>query len=323
MKSFARYISEAAKKKTSPCYAKFEKIVFGELLGKKEDDTSVEKKISDKVEDWFNSGGASARQSVKLVDAFKQLIACKNEYPDEFSPGDRVIYRGIRVSGSQLKKWIEGQTNFAIKGNYATTKPFVYKAFDTLESWTSNLSIAKRFAIVYEDDFFDELDNSIRGLETEVMNLLRHIKKYERNPDSTHAQDDFIVSFDTVYAIMDGIQYDFKTEKSVQFGVIFVMKADKGCVLTPNFSNKISNAFALGSEHEVVRVDVGQSTKAELMFPAGLATRLDLIDEMKEILDFIPDLSTHSNKKISDTYNKTVNFKGKFARMKKFLQEVE
>lgn len=322
IKSFNEF-NGTLRKKTSPCYAKFEKVVFGELLGKNEADTTAEKKISDRVEDWFSSGGASTRQSKKLVDAFKELIACKREYPDEFSPGDRVIYRGIRVSDSQLKKWIGGQTNFTMKDGYATTKPFVYKAFDTLESWTAKLDVAKRFAIVYEDDYWDTMGRDIKELNSDIKILLQKIKNYERTPEDSRARDDFFEAWDDVQSLLDGLRFHLKTEKNIIYGVIFMMKSDKGCVLAPKFSNKIAGAVALGYEHEVVRVDVGQSTKAQLLFPAGVAKREELIAKMKELLALIPDLSKHSNKKVSVAYNKFINPKGRLERVKKYLQEVE
>lgn len=326
MKSFIQYIIEESKK-TSPCYAKFEKFVFGELLGKSEYDTNTERKISNDIEHWFSDGGASMKQKKQLVDAFKQLLACKNEYPDELSPEGSVetIYRGISVGDKQLMRWlgnkiqVEGETT--VKGEkYAISKPFNYVAGADLESWSSKINIAHQFSATYGGDIWEEMKKNNKNLKRQIDDVVRCIKKLERYPDDLFEQDKFLLALDDLGSWLNSIEFDIRTKGNNVYSVIFMMKPDKGCVFSPKFSNKIAWVSGFGKESEVVRVNVGQSNKAQLMFPAQIANMSEIMDELREVFASIPDVSAYRKMiKHSDTSSVYSIFNKAKAKLEKLL----
>jgi hypothetical protein len=310
MKGFKAYITEGSEPK-SPCRAK-----SGDKLN-----------LGTEAQKWFRSGGASGKQSQGLVDAFKELIACKGEFPNELSPGNSPIYRGISVRADQLKRWIGKQKDFTMgEKGFATTKAsFVYKPSAPVESWTTNFSVARMFShatfTMYtegqENNLWNKIDKKTSALKAAIKVLLQKMKAFESNPEEDAARKEFYKAFDDIDSLLQTLSLDLKREERSRYGVMFMMTPDEGCVMNPAFSNRFGH-----DEDEVVRVDVGQTTKAQLLFPEGYAKRNSLIKEIKELLAMIPDFSSkqHKNRAI---FVELLNSKTFFLNAKQYLEGIE
>jgi hypothetical protein len=293
IKSFNDFNGTLPKKTTpaSPCREKFESVVFGDLLaGGSEHDTTREAQLSMAVMDWFNSGSAKGRQAGRLVAAFKELLACRDEYPNELAPTADSIYRGMEVKYPQLMRWLGGAKTFErrkVGSRYwAVTQPFPYQAKAPLESWTAQPYIAYRFATTsYEA--FDRLAET--GAETRsgigaMAKLLRSNAEAVVAAARSGRSERLLDGLRTLVEGMGIIANELKSEYRGDHGVVFVMTPDERCVLNPAFSNR----FAY-QEHEVVRVDGGGGGRAQLLFPLRIAVRIEAQENIKKILKTLPD----------------------------------
>lgn len=131
--------------KSKECLEKFGNYLFGEFkkwYGKEvEKDTPFESELWDKLLDFIRGEYENKRKDKILINGFKLLKKCKNEYSDILIPENvDIIYRGI---------YLETPENVInkLEGNLSqNNKIFTYNASSKIQSWADDKEIAHDFA---------------------------------------------------------------------------------------------------------------------------------------------------------------------------------
>lgn len=120
----------------------FERVMFGDFKDALESDTEIESHIFGAIEKFIdNASPGNKANGSKLI---AQLKSVKSAYPGDLKPTVDVAYRG-----TQMKK----ETYLEIAKQYSDVKnkwisiDYVYRPRSEIQSWTTQKSIAKDFAL--------------------------------------------------------------------------------------------------------------------------------------------------------------------------------
>lgn len=140
--------------KTNACVEKFGHALFGTFLHKAEPDTKIEREIFRTVEAFVEGNS----HKPEIIKAFKSLMACMKQYPDVLEPKLREIYRGKVVKLDDLRQYvpksIDDYKRLAASkplridstGYVKVTDNYKYTPRFEVQSWTTSLSVAAKFA---------------------------------------------------------------------------------------------------------------------------------------------------------------------------------
>ena len=146
MKSFNQFINEDTK---AECMKKFERYLFGEFFGV-EDDTKDEAKVWTVIRDYVAGKYMHTTNRKNVVNALKQLHACKKYYSKLLEPPSGYMLRGMNAPASDLKK-----LNFTLETTFkpGVIKPklqfygadYTYSPRSDVQSWTTDEQTALLF----------------------------------------------------------------------------------------------------------------------------------------------------------------------------------
>lgn len=105
MKSFKSYIKESKEE----CGLRYGKILFGEIFGKKEKDTSEEQDLLSMLRTYFING----YRSKDIDTALHQLKQCKTVFKKQLYSGESYMYRHLRFKNQ--KDYREGISSHLMK----------------------------------------------------------------------------------------------------------------------------------------------------------------------------------------------------------------
>lgn len=166
MRSFNRHLIEKALSRAD-AEDLLGKILFGEIRGKKEQDTKFEASISDLLLKFIGDNN----HSPQVRDAFKFLSNNSKHFPEILHNTDHPLYRGVVVPLARLKK-LKFRAGAGVPKGYVGAK-FDYKAHDVLQSWTTERGVAWNFVLFGNADQRKETHVPKIHLE-KTRNTLKH-----------------------------------------------------------------------------------------------------------------------------------------------------
>ena len=120
------------------CVKKFGDILFGdELAPGKEKNTSVENNYVNYIKQFTTTDYG---QDIKpnIVKALTTLKGCVQQYPEVLIPDKTKVYRGITIPAEYF---IKNKIPIKIDAPF----PYIYKARNSIQSWSENFDIASTF----------------------------------------------------------------------------------------------------------------------------------------------------------------------------------
>ena len=257
--------AEAERKKEfkTPCSKVFERLVFNmkKPRGKgTEENTGREDDIFRNVEEWIS--GVSYLTD-EMIEDFNFIKKCVGEYPDYFSPGVTVMWRGISVAEPKralgflpIDALLKSKERLQIgKGTYIGA-PTVYKATQEIQSWAAEPRIAANQFATGNDRFATFKTKEIQGW----------IKAFNAG---TMSKEDIAEEFKGVYDMI-------MVESTL--GIVYSMKTDKDCIFSEWFTNRLGYDILFGAkETEVTRV----TTKGKTA-PARVYVRETFVEAVRE-----------------------------------------
>jgi hypothetical protein len=155
LKSFTQMLDEKTVSKEE-CVKRFEKFVFGEVLGKKEKDTKIEARIFDALYSFFFAGDNSSKiggeKATRIITAIKKLLECKKYFNILKETKKPYIYRGMTMTEKDIIPIIKKSKTLTLEPDdlwdvhHSLNTEMKYTPFSGAQSWTTNLNVARQFA---------------------------------------------------------------------------------------------------------------------------------------------------------------------------------
>jgi hypothetical protein len=154
MKQFNEIICEIS---SQECEEKFGEYLFGEfkefyIKAGLEKDTPTEKKIFDNIIKFIRGDYVGKKEDQTLIKSLKELAECKSRYNIILKPEQNILYRGSVISETDLNKIKKLSPTSEIGQQFNKIGKFTYKGRSKVQSWTTNMNVAKMFA---EDSYYD------------------------------------------------------------------------------------------------------------------------------------------------------------------------
>lgn len=146
MKSFTEYFTEAHGK-NDDCFQKFGKQLFGDLFPNGEKNTPKESEIQDLLK-LFLKDDLRGKDKQQVIKAFAELKSCSSHFPRQLISKNNTLVRGVTMTLDEVLSlklvWEQTTTGLRSVGKYKPKSP--------VQSWTTNKSIASRFANDIDDE---------------------------------------------------------------------------------------------------------------------------------------------------------------------------
>jgi len=275
-----------------PCKRMFQAKLFQAVQssGGREIDTPKEAQIWDQVSNYVSSPGNYGR----VKTAYAELIRCKAAYKQQLDPGVKTVYRGINISLKdavslvnikKLDQTVKIHTKQMI--GHATK----YKPLYPVESWSSNPSVALKFATGENSGnsgkggFYVFSLSALKRDLAELKRYIVHKQKLQSLPKDKRGED---YKYEMQYA-NHGIKYSIEDNINSYLSsnspvpVVFQITPDQHCVMNPLFSNKIASVVALSSEFEVTRIE-SNPIAATVWIPKEVIEGAKLVAEIQELI---------------------------------------
>lgn len=154
------------------CVKKFGYELFADELGGKERNTSIENKYVDDIRDFTDNkyGQATEPDFLKMI---KNLKGCMQQYPDVLIPEKTNVYRGLTIPISYF-------INNRIKIDIHKPFPYIYKASNKIQSWSSDFDSASIFG---NQDKLNELAKDIDLNQYETPEARKNLLKMVTEAD--------------------------------------------------------------------------------------------------------------------------------------------
>jgi len=119
------------------CVKKFGHELFADELGGKERNTGIENKYIDDIQDFTDNKYGEATEP-DFLNAMKNLKGCMQQYPDVLIPEKTNVYRGLTIP---ISYFINNKVSIDIQKPF----PYIYKARNKVQSWSSDFDSASLF----------------------------------------------------------------------------------------------------------------------------------------------------------------------------------
>jgi len=144
---YKKKLNKVKKISKDVCFEWFEKYLFGDQFKKKEKNTIIEDNIWKTLSNFID-GNSTSKEG---INNFKKLKQCKDVFKDYLTPKEKVLYRGFTINNSKLLKSTKNKPKKIITHKSAPKQgmyifDYVYTPYKEVESWTTEESIAVRFA---------------------------------------------------------------------------------------------------------------------------------------------------------------------------------
>jgi len=282
----AAYAARWANEK-DPCKKMFQDKLFQEIHGGSESDTAKEEQIWTQVTKYVSEPGHYG----KVKEAYAELLRCKATYKQQLDPNVKTVYRGINITLKTALKLVDFKK--LDQTAKISTKQMIghetkYRPLYPVESWSSNPSIAFKFATGQTSDGAGYYSFSLPELRKDLASLKRYIarkQKLQSVPKDKRGEDykdDVTVVDEGIrYTIQDNINRYLASDSPVP--VVYQITPDKYCVMNPLFSNKISDYVGVGDESEVTRIETNP-VAATVWIPKEVVEGAKLIAEIQELI---------------------------------------
>lgn len=137
MEIYKIYESLITEAEIEACVRNFGYELFGDELGGKERNTGLEMGYADEINAFTDNMYGEETKS-GLFKAIKTLKGCMGQYPEILIPEKTKVYRGLTLPVGYF-------INNKIPISLTEPMPYIYKARNPIQSWTSNLEIASTF----------------------------------------------------------------------------------------------------------------------------------------------------------------------------------
>lgn len=190
---FVQLLDEKVQRHGNTCEANFGKKLFGELShywNEKEINTPYEQWAYDVVNAWIHGNKKSREKGdviTLLLPILDDLMKCKKKYSKILKPSTTKLYRGFEVKLNTIKNKHDAKV-VEINGVPYYKFPFDYTPRKKIESWTSEISSARRFGnmvieadipqheVIFSEEFFDSI-SMLWSSEHEVLRVNKNMKK--------------------------------------------------------------------------------------------------------------------------------------------------
>ena len=132
------------------CVKKFGNELFADELGGKERNTGIENKYVDDIKDFTDNQFGEATES-DFIKVVKNLKGCMQQYPEVLIPEKTKVYRGLTLPAEYF---IRSKQPISLQKPF----PYVYKARNKVQSWSTNFDSASIFG---NHDILNEVASSI------------------------------------------------------------------------------------------------------------------------------------------------------------------
>lgn len=134
VKIYENLINEA---EIEACVKKFGHELFGQELGGKERNTSIENNYLRYIND-FTDNRYGEETTPDFIKAITTLKGCANQYPEILIPEKTDVFRGLTIP---VKYFIDHKQNISL----TQPNPYVYKARNKIQSWSNSFDAASIF----------------------------------------------------------------------------------------------------------------------------------------------------------------------------------
>ena len=132
------------------CVKKFGGELFGDELGGTERNTGIENQYVRDIQD-FTDNMYGEETNPDFIKALKTLKGCMNQYPEVLIPEKTKVYRGLTLPAEYF---IRSKQPISIQKPF----PYVYKARNKVQSWSTNFDSASIFG---NHEILNEVASSI------------------------------------------------------------------------------------------------------------------------------------------------------------------
>lgn len=167
MKLYKIYESLLSENNAEACIKKLGYELFSDELGGNEKNTPVENRFVDAIFD-FTDNAYGEELTPDFIEMVKTLKACMNQYPEVLLPDDTIIYRGTVIP---LKYFVINKQPINIKSG----NEYIYRAYSTVQSWTTNHDVANDFG---RNTMIDVLATEIDPLDYNTSESRKELLKY-------------------------------------------------------------------------------------------------------------------------------------------------
>lgn len=183
MKIFEVYKNLLIEADIESCVKNFGHELFGHELGGKEKNTGIENQYVRDIVD-FTDNQYGEEMSPDFLKAMKTLKGCMKQYPEVLIPEKTKVYRGLTLPA---KYFIENKQLIDIHKPF----PYVYKARNKVQSWSSNFDAASIFG---NHEIINEVSKQIDFSDYETPEARKQLLKDMVNEDLRMA---FVLEYDT------------------------------------------------------------------------------------------------------------------------------